>query len=367
MASTLLNPVLDQVQANAFPSGSCSSSASSSRSGSPAFGLTTDYESAAILARRSRSGPVLLPTAPALANTRLLRARSHRNTHPRTRSLTAISPPVTAMATLANLNLAAHGVHASQADLGLPRPEIDQLSPKVKAAVSRLPSNHPATRATRAVSRYANGEIDLADAAVPMPAPRKRITRITWRDSTPGQKLCSSLYFKQSEPASSCRPPEDVPAPTSKWHGPVPRKPRKVLEFDSSTLPTTTTSMLVALSSHGVQVETVSLRCPLIFITVRVLNVAFEKKVFVRWTLDNWQSTKDEAMTFLPGCADPASDRFYATLRLPSFDAAEVSFCVGYQSAGQEFWDNNAGSNYTVKVTQPQLTFGAKARRHYTS
>ena len=198
-----------------------------------------------------------------------------------------------------------------------------------------------------------------------MPGPRKRITRIKWRDSTPGQKLCSSIFFRQSEPASQCRPTASAPTQQLSWQGassacarlgymtccpccllfcllsalvcsfvscllfcllsclvfgiavycccvllacllaflltlplligpPPPRSPAKVLEFDSSSLPTSTTSMLVALSSHGVQVETVSLRCPLIFITARVLNVAFEKSVFVRWTTDNWHSTQDE-------------------------------------------------------------------------
>jgi hypothetical protein len=139
MASMLVNPLLDQVQANSFPSGSCSSSASSSRSSSPAFGLTADYESITIVPSRAHSLPVLLPSAPALADTRHSRSRSHCKSSRRRHSLTSSVSPVAAMAALANLNLAAHGVLASQVEAGLPRPPLEQISPKVSSTRMLIP------------------------------------------------------------------------------------------------------------------------------------------------------------------------------------------------------------------------------------
>eukprot|EP00730_Choanoeca_flexa_P004426 TRINITY_DN11691_c0_g1_i12.p1 TRINITY_DN11691_c0_g1~~TRINITY_DN11691_c0_g1_i12.p1 ORF type:complete len:370 (+),score=61.86 TRINITY_DN11691_c0_g1_i12:1350-2459(+) len=368
MSSMVVNPRLDQVHSNSFVSGSCNSSASSSRSTSPAISLNGDLDSFGI-GNHQPTQSNILPKPPALANTHTIRPRCRQSSF-RSSSLSS-SPPIHAMATLADLHLTQHGIHVSQAEVRQNASQLDrpQISPKVTAAVSRLPASHPTTRATRLARRYSSGEVVLHDVDRVMPAPRPRVTRIKWRDSTPGRKLCSSMYFRQNEPASQCRKSDGIPTPRrATWAGAAPRAPQKVLEFDSSTLPTSNSGMLVALSAHGVQVESVSLRCPLIFVTVRVLNVAFEKKVFIRWTTDDWRTTEqDEVMSFLPGCADPSSDRFYATLRVSSYDMSQLAFCVGYQSAGQEFWDNNNGSNYVVKMTQPQLTFGTKQSARTTT
>jgi hypothetical protein len=120
------------------------------------------------------------------------------------------------------------------------------------------------------------------------------------------------------------------------------RRPATLLEFDASALPTTGVQLMRALSLHGVQLETVrarsrplpwstapahahalsrqvTLRSPLIFLTARVLNLAFEKTVSVRWTVDGWKTPqKDVPMFYLPGCADPSTDRFYVRGRSPS-------------------------------------------------
>ena len=68
-------------------------------------------------------------------------------------------------------------------------------------------------------------------------------------------------------------------------------------------------------------------------------------------------------MNFLPGCADSASDRFYATLKLTSFEFSTIQFCLGYWSAGQESWDNNGGKNYVIRISQPKRRFGAGLNR----
>lgn len=44
--------------------------------------------------------------------------------------------------------------------------------------------------------------------------------------------------------------------------------------------------------------------------TVRVLNLDFNKKVFIRYTVDEWQSTAEVEGHYLSGSSDGFSDKF---------------------------------------------------------
>ncbi|XP_065272387.1 protein phosphatase 1 regulatory subunit 3E [Emys orbicularis] len=85
---------------------------------------------------------------------------------------------------------------------------------------------------------------------------------------------------------------------------------------------------------------------------VRVLNLAYEKAVSVRYTLNRWVSCAEVAAAYLsPGPADGLTDRF--SFHLPAAAAGgTLEFAVRYRVAGTEYWDNNEGLNYRLRGRQ---------------
>ena len=83
---------------------------------------------------------------------------------------------------------------------------------------------------------------------------------------------------------------------------------------------------------------------------VRVLNIAFDKALVVRYTFNNWKTSLDLAAQYVPNSNDNFSDRFQFSIHAPLyFDVGEVlQFCLCFKANGQEFWDNNFGQNYCL-------------------
>ncbi|XP_035280470.1 uncharacterized protein LOC118231098 [Anguilla anguilla] len=85
--------------------------------------------------------------------------------------------------------------------------------------------------------------------------------------------------------------------------------------------------------------------------TVRVLNLSFDKMVYVRITLDGWATHFDLLAEFVPGSSDGETDRFMFKITLvPPFqkEGARVEFCLRYEIPGGTFWANNNGMNYVL-------------------
>ncbi|NXX17433.1 PPR3E phosphatase, partial [Podargus strigoides] len=83
---------------------------------------------------------------------------------------------------------------------------------------------------------------------------------------------------------------------------------------------------------------------------VRVLNLAYEKAVSVRYTLNRWASCAEVPAAFQPaGPADGLTDRFAFFLPLAAAAEATLEFAVRYRVAGAEYWDNNGGANYRLR------------------
>ncbi|NXD64636.1 PPR3A phosphatase, partial [Eolophus roseicapillus] len=84
---------------------------------------------------------------------------------------------------------------------------------------------------------------------------------------------------------------------------------------------------------------------------IRVLNVSFEKLVYVRMTLNNWLSYYDILAEFMPNSCDSETDRFCFKISLvPPYqkDGAKVEFCIRYETSVGTFWANNNDKNYTL-------------------
>lgn len=84
---------------------------------------------------------------------------------------------------------------------------------------------------------------------------------------------------------------------------------------------------------------------------VRVRNLAFEKWVAIRYTLDNW-STVSEVSAEHHQTMSPQSDRFIFNIRLQDLlakiEEKTMFIAIRYTVGGREIWDNNLGKNYQV-------------------
>ncbi|RMJ10333.1 hypothetical protein CDV36_010041 [Fusarium kuroshium] len=85
--------------------------------------------------------------------------------------------------------------------------------------------------------------------------------------------------------------------------------------------------------------------------SVIVANLAFEKSVICRFTLDYWTTTSET--TAVHCCAVPGQmgkyDRFIFSIRLTetvNIESKPIFLCIRYNVNGQEFWDNNLGTNF---------------------
>ncbi|NWU80106.1 PPR3A phosphatase, partial [Onychorhynchus coronatus] len=84
---------------------------------------------------------------------------------------------------------------------------------------------------------------------------------------------------------------------------------------------------------------------------IRVLNISFEKQVYVRTTLNNWLSYYDILAEFMPNSCGNETDQFCFKISLvPPYqkDGVKVEFCIRYETSVGTFWANNDDKNYTL-------------------
>ncbi|KAI8366061.1 putative phosphatase regulatory subunit-domain-containing protein [Radiomyces spectabilis] len=93
--------------------------------------------------------------------------------------------------------------------------------------------------------------------------------------------------------------------------------------------------------------------------TVHVRNLAYEKHVAVRYTLDCWQSYHDTKADYEgpAGGTFKGFDTFVFKLDLDTSKLADrghvrgtVDFAVRYTIHGQDHWENNDGGDYEIKI-----------------
>uniref|UniRef100_A0A3Q3N3I2 CBM21 domain-containing protein n=1 Tax=Labrus bergylta TaxID=56723 RepID=A0A3Q3N3I2_9LABR len=84
---------------------------------------------------------------------------------------------------------------------------------------------------------------------------------------------------------------------------------------------------------------------------IRVLNISFDKAVYVRTSLDSWSSHFDLLTEYMPGSSEGLTDCFSFKLTLiPPFgeQGAGVDFCLRYETSVGTFWANNDNRNYML-------------------
>ncbi|XP_065599529.1 protein phosphatase 1 regulatory subunit 3A [Cyrtonyx montezumae] len=130
------------------------------------------------------------------------------------------------------------------------------------------------------------------------------------------------------------------------------------------TLPTSQEEVLQKVREHKVLLESIVFLPGITCMNgiIRVLNVSFEKLVYVRMTLDDWVSYYDILAEFMPNSCGSETDQFCFKISLvPPYqkDGAKVEFCIRYETSIGTFWANNDDKNYTLichkKETAPKL------------
>ena len=116
------------------------------------------------------------------------------------------------------------------------------------------------------------------------------------------------------------------------------------------------TAPALADNTRDVVVESVELVGTTIEGVVRVRNIAFEKWVAVRFTLDKWQTTSEVTARYKESLHEGAIDRFTFSIKLADVlsraEEKTLFLAVRYSVAGRDIWDNNNGRNYQVRIVR---------------
>ncbi|KAK3322768.1 putative phosphatase regulatory subunit-domain-containing protein [Apodospora peruviana] len=101
--------------------------------------------------------------------------------------------------------------------------------------------------------------------------------------------------------------------------------------------------------------------------SVAVANLAFQKYVVCRFTLDYWKTTSEVAAEYVaeiqPREGPISYDRFQFTIKLSdmaNLESKTLYFCIRYNVTGQEHWDNNTGMNFQVDFRKKMLPQNGK-------
>ncbi|XP_060891861.1 protein phosphatase 1 regulatory subunit 3A isoform X2 [Labrus mixtus] len=192
------------------------------------------------------------------------------------------------------------------------------------------------------------------------PLPRRK-SSLSDEDSEPGPPLCGSrrVSFADAKGLSLVQVKEfgiwDVP---------------KLPEYDSSegkdkvsveyiisplnfSLPLSREVLFDKVRDQKLELESIQLLPGTTILkgVIRVLNISFDKAVYVRTSLDSWSSHFDLLTEYMPGSSEGLTDCFSFKLTLiPPFgeQGAGVDFCLRYETSVGTFWANNDNRNYML-------------------
>ncbi|CAO3620398.1 unnamed protein product [Cunninghamella blakesleeana] len=121
-------------------------------------------------------------------------------------------------------------------------------------------------------------------------------------------------------------------------------------------------AMYKSLNQVAIRIENVQLEHDqVLFGRCRVANLAYEKKVMIRYTFDYWDTHHEVQASYREPIASTTNtwDRFTFELPLPHTSDENAHkkvkpltcfLALKYMVNGQEFWDNNDGKNYQLDL-----------------
>lgn len=105
------------------------------------------------------------------------------------------------------------------------------------------------------------------------------------------------------------------------------------------------------LNTNCVALESISIHNNVLTGVVKVCNIAYEKRVAIHYSTDEWKTKKLFLCYYvntMPGAATSCKyDAFSFQMEIDG-SCERFDFCVQYLCAGKEFWDNNNERNFTL-------------------
>ncbi|ODV58649.1 protein phosphatase regulator GAC1 [Ascoidea rubescens DSM 1968] len=88
---------------------------------------------------------------------------------------------------------------------------------------------------------------------------------------------------------------------------------------------------------------------------ILVKNIAYDKRVTIKLTLNNWSTFKEVEATYLKSVNNQI-DKFKFALNLNDLDSMKLGklnlqMCLNYQVNNSNYWDNNNNSNYELSLS----------------
>uniref|UniRef100_A0A3B5R4Z2 Uncharacterized LOC106699937 n=2 Tax=Xiphophorus maculatus TaxID=8083 RepID=A0A3B5R4Z2_XIPMA len=134
------------------------------------------------------------------------------------------------------------------------------------------------------------------------------------------------------------------------------------------SLPLPSEEVLAKVLSQKVELETIGLLPGTTILkgVIRVLNISYNKSVYIRTSLDRWATHFDLLAEYVPGSSDGVMDSFSFKLTLgPPFgdQGVRVDFCLRYETPVGTFWANNNNRNYVLSCQRGMKGGAEKAQR----
>ena len=119
-------------------------------------------------------------------------------------------------------------------------------------------------------------------------------------------------------------------------------------------LPSNLSETVKQVMSKNVKLESINVFGTLVLGSVLVSNISYHKDVRLRYTYDSWESWSELTLDYVPKMeinCQQEYDRFSfeTNFNCPHLRSM-VSFCICYICDQREFWDNNDGLNYSLKL-----------------
>jgi hypothetical protein len=93
---------------------------------------------------------------------------------------------------------------------------------------------------------------------------------------------------------------------------------------------------------------------------VSVRNLDYHKTVTIRYTFDFWETIDNIQAVFYEG--HKMNDVFRFKINVPS-SASTLYFAINYKVGSEEYWDNNDGRNYEIKIITAQHVVDSTATK----
>ena len=105
------------------------------------------------------------------------------------------------------------------------------------------------------------------------------------------------------------------------------------------------------MHEHMVALQEIKLENNIFKGKVRVMNINFEKTITIRWTKDNWKNSFNSSAKYFEDKWNKNHNSDSFLFHLPCISGC-IEFAIQYKTATQEYWDNNEGRNYQIRISQ---------------